>query len=111
MLTSDQVAIVLLAWLFAAGIVVAFVRAASIEPRQARHLADHDEPRGPRTGPILLGQGAGVPDTIRLPRPRPYTAGIPVLAPRPACSLCRDGALVLANTGQCPWCGCERRAS
>lgn len=132
MLTVDQVAILVLAWVFAAGIVCAFV-AAGAGPTMPRHVADRADPAGPSTAPILLGQGAGVPDTIRLPRPRPFTGGIPVLvvdgppsgrgripvgpdfpAPVvrvPSCSLCRDGQVVMSRDGACPWCGHERAAS
>lgn len=122
MLTSDQVAILLLAWVFAAGLVCAFV-AAGAGATMPRHAADRTGPAGPPTGPILLGQGAGVPDTIRMPRPRPYTDGIPVLVVegppgargtlpadglpveiKPSCSFCRDGLIVMARS-ECPWCG------
>ena len=133
MLTPDQVAILLLAWVGAATVVCLFL-AAGTGPTMPRHGADvADPPAGPPTAPILLGQGAGVPDTIRLPRPRPYSGGIPVLVvdgppsghgrlpvgddfPAPivrvtSCSLCRDGQVVMSRDGICPWCGHGRAAA
>lgn len=134
MLTLDQILILTSATLVGVAVIGAYLSAA--DTATARHLAhvaspDHRHGRllgqsGPPTVPILLGQGAGVPDTIRMPRPRPYTGDIPVLVVegppgtrgtlpaddlplvrRPACSFCRDGQVIMARTA-CPWCGHER---
>ena len=122
MLTLDQWAIILCSWVGCAIMTAGWLLATGDRSVQARHRADPDLLRavpGPRRPDYAA---AAAP--IEFPAPRPFTGGIPVLvvdgppstrgslpAPglpydvRPSCSLCRDGQVVLAGTGACPWCG------
>ena len=129
MLTADQWAIVAGAWVGCATLTAGWLLLTTEGTAPARHRADPDLPR---TAPAPRGRRdlAAVATPIEFPAPRPFTGGIPVLvvdgppstrgtqpAPglpydvRPSCSLCRDGQVVLAGAGECPWCGCARAAS
>lgn len=120
--------IALVAWITLTLVVCAVL--ASGGRTQARHARDS---RPAPSAPIVVAQPstrrhvvdyAAAAAPIEMPTPRPYTGGIPVLvvdgppstrgsraAPelpverRAWCSLCRDGEVILAATGACPWCG------
>ncbi len=124
-MTADQIAILLLGWVAAAGIVTAYY-AATVRDLGGRHVAGPPAPRPdpdePATAPVPLAERL----TISFPAPRTYSGGIPLLhvdsppgahghqpatdlpvARTWACSLCHDGTLTfgISRTGICVWCG------